>query len=244
MSQVFRDDGNVIPVTIVKASRNIVTQIKNKEQDGYFAIQVGFDAVKKINKSKAGHLKDLSSIRTIREFRVDEKEAANFERGGEIAVDAFVVGDKVRVTGFSKGKGFQGVVKRHGFHGSPKTHGHKDQERMPGSIGATDPGRVFKGIRMGGHTGDAKITVTNLEVIDIDSEKDLIYIKGALPGARNSLVYIYGPGEMVAKKAQPVKVEEKEIVEEVVASEPSEENKTEEVLEDVKKEVETKNVEQ
>lgn len=201
MTQVFKEDGAVIPVTAVLATKNVVTQIKSAEgKDGYDAVQIGFGAAKKNGKSKAGYLKDLAPVRTIKEFRVAKEDAAALKRGDEITVAAFAPGDDVKVTGTSKGKGFQGVVKRHGFHGAPKSHGHKDQERMPGSIGAGGVQRVFKGKRMAGHMGDAQVTVSGLSVVKIDAEKDILYIKGAIPGARNGLVMIYGPGIMEIKK--------------------------------------------
>ena len=208
MSQIFKADGNVIPVTAVLATPNVITQVKAAEgKDGYNAVQVGFGAEKKLKKSLAGHLKGLAPVKTIKEFRVDAADAAALKRGDEITVEVFAEGDSVKVSGVSKGKGFQGVVKRHGFHGSPKTHGHKDQLRMPGSIGAGGVQRVFKGRRMAGHMGDENVTVAGLNVVAIDAEKNIIYIKGAIPGARNSVVTIYGPGVMAIKQAEEPKVE-------------------------------------
>jgi len=143
MSQIFKDDGTVVPVTKVKAGPCQVTQVRNKDKDGYIAFQVGFGEKKKLNKPESGHLKKLGNYRYLIEFREDEK--AELKKGDKITTAVFEIGDKVKVTGVSKGKGFQGVVRRHGFHGSPASHGHKDQLRMPGSIGATDPARVFPG---------------------------------------------------------------------------------------------------
>jgi large subunit ribosomal protein L3 len=187
MTQHFRDDGMVIPVTLVKAEPCVVTQVKNTEKDGYVAVQIGGELVKGLNKPEAGHVKDLDLVSTLREFRVD---STDLQRGDKIEVSVFTPGDKIDVIGTSKGHGFQGVVKRHGFHGSPASHGHKDQLRMPGSIASRRQGPVAKGKRMGGHMGDAQITVQNLEVITIDPVKQILAVKGAIPGARGSLVLI------------------------------------------------------
>lgn len=190
MSQKFKEDGTVIPVTLILAPKSHIVHIKTKEQDGYDAIQMGAFPKKKLNKAKSGHLKDLPLYGILKELKLDKKEEV--EKGKEFGVDQFEVGDKVKVTGTSKGRGFQGVVKRHGFHGSPASHGHKDQLRMPGSIGAGGPARVFKGTRMPGHMGNEKVTVSNLEIIEVDKEKEIIAVKGAIPGARNSVVYVQG----------------------------------------------------
>ncbi|MBU1032397.1 MAG: 50S ribosomal protein L3 [Patescibacteria group bacterium] len=184
MSQVFRPDGTVVPVTLVKAGPCVVTQIKDEKKDGYKAVQIGYLTCKKLAKPIAGHLKDLDKLRELREFRVDDISA--FKRGDTFEASSFEVGDVIHVTGTSKGKGFQGVVKRHGFHGSPASHGHKDQLRMPGSIGCTGAQRVFPGRRMAGRMGGDQVTVKNLEVIEVND--GVIAIKGALPGARNSIV--------------------------------------------------------
>jgi large subunit ribosomal protein L3 len=190
MSQKFKEDGVVVPVTIVEAGPCIVTQVKNKENDGYGAVQIGFGAQKKLNKPLAGHLKELESLKYLREFRVPD--VGPYSRGQKIDISSFGVGDKVGVTGFSKGRGFAGVMKRHHFHGHSNTHGHKDQERMPGSIGSKRQGPVQKGKRMAGRMGNEQVTVKNLEIIEIDKEKNLLAIKGAVPGARNSLLMIQG----------------------------------------------------
>ncbi len=203
MSQIFLDNGDVVPVTLVLAEPNVITQIKSDEKDGYDSIQVGFEKPKKLIKSAAGHLKDIEPVKTIREFRVSAEEAKSIKRGDVISVETFVNGDVVKIVGTSKGRGFQGVVKRHGFHGQAKTHGHKDQQRMPGSIGSTGPQRVFKDMRMAGRMGFDRITVDGLKVVGIDSNKNLLYIKGALPGARNSLVMISGVGQLKVKETKP-----------------------------------------
>src|SRR3989339_1334483 len=172
MTQIFREDGRAIPVTAVLATPNVVTQIKG-DDDNYSAVQVGFGPAQKIKKAKAGHLKGIGQIKTMREFKVRPEEIKDLKRGDEITVNVFEVGDKIKVVGTSKGKGFQGVVRRHGFHGAPASHGHKDQERMPGSIGATDAARVFKGKKMPGQMGNARSTVSGLEIIEVDSVKNI-----------------------------------------------------------------------
>lgn len=200
MSQIFRGD-EAIPVTVVKAGKCRIIQIRDSQKDGYQAVQIGFAEKNKQTKAVRGHLKGLGNFRYLREFRLkNAKSADDFKIGDEINVAVFKSGDKVEVTGNSKGKGFQGVVRRHGFHGSPKTHGHKDQLRMPGSIGATEPARVFKGTRMAGRMGQDQITVKNLEIIEIDEANDLLKIKGAIPGARGTLLLISGEGVMEIKR--------------------------------------------
>lgn len=196
MTQIFKEDGKSVPVTAVLATPNVVTQIKNKDKDNYNAVQVGFDGKKNIKKPQLGHLKGIDPVKTIREFTIETEENKNLKRGDKITVTVFEAGDKVKVTGTSKGRGFQGVVKRHGFHGSPASHGHKDQERMPGSIGATDAARVFKGKKMPGQMGNSRVTVSGLEIVEVDNKKNILYIKGAVPGARNGLLLVSGPGEM------------------------------------------------
>jgi large subunit ribosomal protein L3 len=188
MSQRFKEDGTVVPVTLVLAGPCVVTQIKTKDKEGYTAIQLGFDQKKKITKPIAGHLKDLGNLKYLREFRIDDPSA--YERGKSIDASLFAPGDIIEVTGVSKGRGFAGVVKRHHFHGHPASHGHKDQLRMPGSIGSRRQGPVQKGKRMAGHMGNAQITVKNLEIIDVDKENNTLAIKGAVPGARNALLMI------------------------------------------------------
>ncbi len=190
MTQTFKEDGSVVPVTVVLVEPCVITQVKNMEKDGYTAIQVGYGTRKDKNLSKAllGHFGKNGNFAKTKEFRVEEKN--EYKAGDKLDVSQFEVGDKVKVSGTSKGKGFQGVVKRHGFHGAPASHGHKDQLRMPGSIGATGPAKVFKGVRMPGQMGNAKSTVANLEVVKVDAKNNEIYLKGAVPGARNSIVTI------------------------------------------------------
>lgn len=190
MSQIYSVDGNVVPVTLVQAGPCVVTQVKENMPNGGRAIQIGFAETKKeMKKPQSGHLKDLPLVRHLREFMVG-KEEDTLKRGDKYGVEIFKAGEKVEVIGTSKGKGFQGVVKRHGFHGGPASHGHKDNERAPGSIGAGGVQRVFKGMRMAGHMGCDRVTIKNLEVVEVDTANNILKIKGALPGSRNSLVII------------------------------------------------------
>lgn len=210
MTQIFdKETGKVIPVTLVEAGPCKVVQVKTKEKDGYFGVQVGFleKKTKNISKALLKHFKNLGVFRYLREFRVDENEIQmvdgglkmkiddkeiELKPGANIDVSIFKEGDKIKVSGLSKGKGFQGVVKRYGFKGGPKTHGQKDRERAPGSIGATTPQRVIKGKKMPGRCGQEKVTIKNLEIVRIDTKANILAIKGAVPGARNSLLMIYG----------------------------------------------------
>ena len=196
MTQVWSDD-KVIAVTPVLASPCVITQVKTKARDGYEAVQLasGTRKAKNIKKPQLGHVKNLDiKPAHLREFRVSDTAA--FKTGDVISVETFVPGDTINVTGVSKGKGFQGVVKRHGFAGFRKTHGNKDQERMGGSVGPKGPAHVFKGTRMGGRMGGERVTTTNLEVVSVDNENNIIFVKGAVPGAINGLVTIIGPGDI------------------------------------------------
>jgi large subunit ribosomal protein L3 len=242
MSQLFDNKGNVVPVTVVQAGPCLVTQVKNEEKDKYVAVQIGFGKKKNLSKALKNHLKDLDSYRWLREFRLEDSK--ELKRGDKIEVTTFEEGEKVKITGTSKGKGFQGVVKRHGFHGQHKTHGNKDQERMPGSAGPTDPARVFKGKKMPGHMGDDRVTVKNLEVVKIDEENNLLYIKGAVPGARSGLIMILGNGELKVNVVKEKPVEKKEeITEEAPKTEDKVEVKKEDKPEKEEKVEETKKVE-
>lgn len=187
MTQVYRPDGAVVPVTLVQAGPCVVTQVKTSEKDGVNAVQIGFLPAKKLSKPEAGHLKDLPMMSELRDFRVEA--GSELKRGDAVEASVFQAGDMVNVTGMSKGKGFQGVVKRHGFHGHPTSHGHKDQERMPGSIGAGGPQHVFKGRRMAGHMGHDQVTVQKLEVIEV-RDGGILAIKGAVPGSRHTVLEI------------------------------------------------------
>jgi large subunit ribosomal protein L3 len=188
MSQMFDEEGKIIPVTVVEAGPCFVAQIKTKEKDGYEAVQLGFGNSKNINKPKKGQIKKTGkdNLKYLKEFRTTDK----FEEGQEIKADVFQVGNVVRVSGISKGKGFAGVVKRHGFRGAPASHGTKHNLRKPGSIGATFPERVIKGKRMAGRMGSDRVSVKNLKIAMVDVENNLIAIKGALPGKNGSLVEI------------------------------------------------------
>lgn len=192
MAQYFDEDGKVRPVTMLAVGPMIVTQIKTTEKDGYVSVQVGFGPQKKERLSKAvlGHLKELGSFAHIKEFRISSKDAESIKAGDTIDQSIFKIGDVVQVTSTSKGKGFQGVVKRHGFHGGPRSHGQKHSEREPGSIGGGLRNRVPKGMRMAGRMGSDTITVKNLKIVDIDKERNLLAIEGAIPGRRGTLVRV------------------------------------------------------
>ncbi len=189
MTQLFSDDGRVEAVTAIEAGPCTVTQVKTVAGEGYSAAQLGFGEVKRLKSPQKGHLKELAQFRYLREFRVDDTES--MEVGQKVDVSLFQPGDLVDVTGVSKGKGFAGVVKRYHFAGGPKTHGQSDRHRAPGSVGAgTSPGRVFKGTRMAGHMGNRRVTVQRLEVFEADPDRNLLLVKGAVPGARNGLLII------------------------------------------------------
>ena len=193
MTQTFREDGRVVPVTVIQAGPCVVTQVKTKETDGYEAVQLGFGDVKRRNKPESGHLKNSRLSRYLREVATDD--TSEFEVGQAIGVDIFEAGEKVDVIGTSKGRGFAGVMKRWNFGGGPRTHGQSDRARAPGSIGGgTTPGKVYKGLKMGGHMGNRRITVKGLEIIEIDTERNLLLVKGGIPGATNSLVQIRRAG--------------------------------------------------
>jgi large subunit ribosomal protein L3 len=212
MTQVWRGD-DAIAVTRVQAGPCVVAQVKDEKNDGYQAVQIGYGEKKEknIRKPQLGHLKKLSTqsgenkksktnLRYLREFRIDN--VGDLKIGNMIDVSTFQAGDIVKVTGTSKGKGFQGVVKRHGFHGQDKGHGNKDQMRMPGAIGAGEPQHVFKGTRMGGRMGGDRVSLSNSEIVEVDIENNILFIKGAVPGARNGLIMIVGEGEL--KKSEPL----------------------------------------
>lgn len=187
MTQQFREDGTVVPVTLVKAEPNVVAQVRTLDKDGYVAVQLGTDVKRVLLKPEAGHVKDLPLVGTLREFRVT---ATDLERGNMIDVTVFAPGMSVDVIGTSKGKGFAGVMKRHHFSGGPATHGQKDQMRMPGSIASQRQGPVSKGQRMAGHMGDDRCTVQNLEIVSVDPVNNILAIKGAVPGARGGLLLV------------------------------------------------------
>ena len=191
MTQIFTEHGEVIPVTVVEAGPVVVTQIKTTENDGYTAIQVGFQDAKEksLKKPQKGHLAAANTLKKhLKEFRVDSVE--EYTVGQEIKADLFAAGELIDVTGISKGKGFQGPIKRHGQSRGPETHGSR-YHRRPGSMGACSyPGRVFKNKKLAGHMGSVKVTVQNLEVVRVDADKNFILVKGAIPGAKGSVVTI------------------------------------------------------
>lgn len=190
MTQIFNENGSLIPVTVLQATPNVVTQVKSVENDGYAAVQVGFGEIREtlVNKPRKGHFAKagVANKRFLKEFKFEN--AAEYAVGQEIKADIFAEGDKIDATGISKGKGFQGAIKRHGLSRGPMKHGSK-YHRHAGSNGpATTPGRVFKGKHMPGHMGAVKVTVQNLEVVKIDVENNLILVKGAVPGSKKALV--------------------------------------------------------
>ncbi len=193
MGQIFGDDGKAEAVTAIEAGPCVVTQVKTRDKEGYNAAQLGFGQAKRLNSPQRGHLKGLEQFKYLQEFRV--ADTGEIKVGDKIDVSLFKQGDLVDITGVSKGKGFAGVVKRHHFAGGPKTHGQSDRHRAPGSIGATtSPGRVFKGMRMAGHMGNSRVTVRHLQVYKADPERNLLLVKGAVPGARNGLLLIKKAG--------------------------------------------------
>ena len=197
MTRLFQKGGEAVVVTAIQAGPSVVTQVKRRDRDGYAAIQVGFIESKvkqsQLNSPEKGHLRGLENVRYLCEFKADLDviEANSVKTGDKVDVGFLEQGDLINVTGFSKGRGFAGVVKRHHFAGGPKTHGQTDRHRAPGSIGATTfPGRVLKGQHMAGHMGNRKVTARNLEVIQVDQEHNLLLVKGAVPGANGGLLII------------------------------------------------------
>jgi len=193
MTQLFQENGETVAVTAIQAGPSVVTQIKSRDKDGYDAIQVGFveNKVKQsqLSSPEMGHLRGLENIRYLREFRTDD--ISSVKRGDKVDIGFLKHGDLINIIGFSKGKGFAGVVKRYHFAGGPKTHGQTDRHRAPGSIGSTTfPGRVLKGKRMAGHMGNERVTARNLEVIQADPERNLLLVKGTVPGANGGLLVI------------------------------------------------------
>jgi large subunit ribosomal protein L3 len=195
MTRVFTDDGDTIPVTVVDVSNNRVTQIKTAETDGYAAVQVAYGRRRpgRVNKAAAGHFAKAGTEagHTLKEFRVKPDELANFKLGGNVSADIFKVGQMVDVSGTSQGKGFSGVIKRHHFSSNRASHGNSVSHNKPGSIGQNqDPGRVFPGKRMAGHLGDVQRTILNLEVVRVDAERQLLLVKGSVPGADGNDVLV------------------------------------------------------
>ncbi len=193
MTQIFDEQGKAIPVTVIEAGPCYVTQLRTLERDGYQAVQVGFEQVhpERLSGGEKGHLSysSVPPLRYLREFRLRVED--EIEEGQRVLADVFEVGDQVDVVGTSKGRGFAGVVKRYGFRGGPKTHGQSDRQRAPGSIGAgTGQGRVWKGQRMPGRMGNARVTAQNLRVEVVDAERNLLAVRGSVPGARGGLLMI------------------------------------------------------
>jgi large subunit ribosomal protein L3 len=195
MTRIFDETGNAVPVTLIQAGPVIVTALRTRERDGYEAVQVGFGKQKaeRLSRAVRGHLKGLENFRWLREFRIKEKgNTQNLEHGSAVDASVFQVGDVVKVSGVSKGKGFAGVVKRHGFKGGPRTHGQKHSEREPGSIATGRIQTIRKGKRMAGRMGGCRVTVSRLKVAGIDRENNMIWVSGAIPGNRGTLVEIRG----------------------------------------------------
>jgi large subunit ribosomal protein L3 len=190
MTQIFDERGETVPVTVLEVGPCVVTQVKTVEKDGVRAVQLGYGYKKRLKEPERGHLRASGAqSRHLRDMKTEEGDA--YTVGQTLDASIFAVGDAVDVTGTSKGKGFQGVVKRHGFRGGPKTHGQSDRWRAPGSIGATTtPGRVFKGTRMAGRMGADRVTVQNLEVVRVDAERNLVLVKGSVPGPNEGLLLV------------------------------------------------------
>ena len=247
-TSMVRQTGDIDCVTAIVAGPCTITQFKTKDNDGYSAVQIGFEEAKTANKPMSGHLsasgnkfKHLAEVRGPNSQSVEPETENQLNIGQVIDVNSFSVGDRIDVTGYSKGRGFSGGIKRHGFHGGPKTHGQSDRHRAPGSIGAgSTPGKVIKGMKMAGHYGDEKVTVQNLEVVQTDNNRNLIFVKGAIPGARNSIIYlrrsIKDPNNqgLIIELQEPII--EDEVVEEVASVEPQELAVEEETTAEVKEE--------
>ncbi len=186
MTQMFKEDGTVVPVTIVKIEPNVVVQVKTKENDGYQAIQIGTGTKKKLTKPEKGHRKNLGNFAILKEF----KSADEFKVGDTIDISSFIEGETVKVSGMSKGKGFQGVVKRHGFHGMPASHGAHSVLRHAGSIGQRFPQHTLKGMRMAGRMGGVNKSIRGLKIVKVDVENGLLAVSGAVPGNNKSVVEI------------------------------------------------------
>jgi len=209
MVQVFDPEGRMRGATVIEAGPCLITQIKTADRDGYDAVQLGFGAAKRRNKPMRGHLKQQGDLRYLREFNVDEP--SEHAVGERVGVEIFEPGDRVNVTGTSKGRGFAGVVKRYHFAGGPKTHGQSDRHRARGSIGAGNtPGRVFKGMRMAGHMGDEQVTISRLEVLQSDPARGLLIVAGSVPGANNGLLKIRYDAKTleVARTREPKQIED------------------------------------
>ena len=192
MTQFFDETGKVVPATILQVEPSTVTRVKTKDTDGYAAVQVGYGVQdeKRVSKSVIGSTKEFGVFKTLKEFRITDEDTQSYTPGSKITVENFAVGDIVAISGTSKGKGFQGVVKRHGFKGGWAGHGQKHSHREPGSIGSTGLGRVIKGMRMAGRMGGDRVTVKGLTVVAVDTTNNLLLVKGAVPGVRGSLLEV------------------------------------------------------
>jgi large subunit ribosomal protein L3 len=189
MTQVFEENGDAVPVTVIETSPCVVLQVKTKDTDGYEAVQVGFGTAKRMNSPEKGHFKKLGQFRYLKEFGVDD--VSKWEVGQKVGCEIFEPGDLVDVSGATKGRGFAGVMKRHNFHGGPKTHGQSDRARAAGSIGAgTSPGRVIKGKKMAGHMGTNEATVKSLKVVRTDPDRGILMVRGAVPGNEGALLRV------------------------------------------------------
>lgn len=206
MTQIFDESGNVVPVTVVEAGPCVVTQVKTRENDGYTSVQVGFGSSRKLNRPKQGHLKE-AKVKYLREFRVEKPE--EYKVGQQFRAEIFKAGELVAVSGISIGKGFAGNVKRHHHGRGPMTHGSKSH-RIPGSIGAgTTPGRVFKGLRMPGRMGGEMVTTRNLRVVAVNADKNIILLRGSVPGKAGNLIVIKKLTEIKEEKPAEKKSEAK-----------------------------------
>ena len=192
MSQLFKEDGVVIPVTLLEVKENVVSQIKTQDSDGYESVQIAFGKTKdkSLTKAETGHLKNVGAFKGLREFRPEN--ISEYKKGDSISADKFEVGDSVIIRGRTVGKGFQGVVKRHGFAGGPASHGHRHALRQAGSIGSAYPQKVFKGKKMAGRMGGGNLSVKNLKIVKIDKDKNLIFVRGAVPGKKGAIVEVIG----------------------------------------------------
>lgn len=190
MTQIFDEQGLARPVTVIEAGPCVVTQVRTSEKDGYEAVQIGFGIAKKLNKPEKGHVKESGHmVKTLREVKADDY--SNIEIGQVFSADTFEAGEVIDVTGTSKGRGFQGGMKRHGFSGAQKTHGQSDRQRAPGSIGSSaTPGRVIKGQKMAGHMGNERVTVQNLKVLRVDTDRNLLLVEGSVPGPNKGTLLI------------------------------------------------------
>lgn len=199
MTQIFSEKGQVIPVTVIEVGPNYVTQIQTDEKSGYSAIQLGFEETRRLSKAERGHLKNLPALKNLREVRTTQLE--KYKVGQKLTAAIFTVGEQVDVVGTSKGKGTSGAVKKYHFKGGPKTHGQSDRTRRPGSSSATTtPGRVLKGTRRAGQMGNVRVTISNLDVIQVDPERNLVAVRGAVPGSKNGLVFVQKARKQVKAK--------------------------------------------